>query len=147
MRVPLFVRWPGQLEAGHGRRADRRPRRSAADHRRALRRDEPKTLPLDGVSLVPLLTGQADDWPDRMIFARTAGWRTRGQLSRTGGPRPATLPGQTVRTQRWRAVNEGDGWQLYDMPRRSVQEQRRRGRTSRTVAAARPRPTIAGLPT
>jgi len=101
VRVPLFVRWPGHIEPGHevsqiASHIDILPTiaewcgaQLAAPHRRRL----------DGVSLAPLLTGRAGDWPDRMIF-------THHHRSRRGA----------VRTQRWRAVNEGRGWQLFDMP-------------------------------
>jgi arylsulfatase A len=70
---------------------------------------------LDGKSLVPLLKGEVTDWPDRMIFARTAGWRTVLSFTEPVVRDLQTL-GKTVRTQRWRAVNEGDEWELYDMP-------------------------------
>ena len=49
-----------------------------------------------------------------MIFARTAGWRTVLSFNEPVVRDLQTL-GKTVRTQRWRAVNEGDGWNLYDM--------------------------------
>ncbi len=114
MRVPLFVRWPGRLEAG-------RVVKPIAAHVDLLPTiaelcgiENPKTLPLDGVSLVPLLTGRVDQWPDRMIFARTAGWRSVLSFNEPVVKDLHTL-GKTVRTQRWRAVNEGHGWQLYDM--------------------------------
>ena len=58
----------------------------------------PKTLPLDGKSLVPLLRGAADDWPERMIHTH--------RLARGIG---------SVRTDRWRAVSNGKRWELYDM--------------------------------
>jgi arylsulfatase A-like enzyme len=102
-RVPLFIRWPGRLKAG------------ATVSRIAAHYDlfptlvelcgleRPKTLPLDGVSLVPLLHGNAAHWPDRKIFTIQ---------SRIGSPE--ATPG-SVRTQDWRATNLGKSWQLYDM--------------------------------
>ena len=114
MRVPLFVRWPGRLEPG-------RVVKPIAAHVDLLPTiaelcgiANPPTLPLDGRSLVPLLTGKARDWPDRMIFARSAGWR---RMASYRDPVITDLQpyAGTVRTQRWRAVNQGDGWQLYDM--------------------------------
>jgi arylsulfatase A len=115
MRVPLFVRWPGHLKpdtvvkplAAH---VDLLPTIAELCGVRDL-----KTLPLDGKSLAPLLTAQAPDWPDRMIFARTVGWRSVLSFNEPVVRDLHTL-GKTVRTQRWRAVNEGVGWQLYDMP-------------------------------
>ncbi|HEX4149287.1 MAG TPA: sulfatase-like hydrolase/transferase, partial [Pirellulales bacterium] len=51
--------------------------------------------PLDGVSIVPLLRGNAQDWPDRMIFSHQ-----NGKVS--------------VRTQQYRLDESG---KLYDMTR------------------------------
>jgi len=114
MRVPLFVRWPGRFEAN-------RVVKPIAAHVDLLPTiaelcgvANPKTLPLDGRSLVPLLTGRARRWPDRMIFARTSGWRSVLEYDERVVQDLHTL-GKTVRTQRWRAVDEGAGWQLYDM--------------------------------
>ena len=114
MRVPLFARWPGRFEPG-------RVIHPIAAHVDLLPTiaelcgvTNPKTLPLDGVSLAPLLTGQTDDRPDRMLFARTAGWRSVLSFTEPVVQDLHTL-GKTVRTQRWRAVSEGQHWQLYDM--------------------------------
>ncbi len=118
MRVPLFVRWPDHLQPGKmveqiAAHVDLLPTIAELCGVREL-----KTLPLDGRSLVPLLSEHATPgtavWPDRMIFARTAGWRS--VLSFTEPlVRDFHTVGKTVRTKRWRAVNEGDRWQLYDM--------------------------------
>ena len=93
VRVPAFVRWPGQVEAG----------RTISEIAGAI--DLLPTLtdmagievvgkkPLDGVSLEPLLTGAAQVWPDRKIFSH---WR--GRVS--------------VRTPQYRLGHEG---RLYDM--------------------------------
>ncbi len=114
MRVPLFVRWPGHFEPN-------RVVKPIAAHVDLLPTiaelcgvAHPKTLPLDGKSLVPLLTGKIQTWPDRMIFARTSGWRSVLSFNEPLVRDLHTL-GRTVRTQRWRAVNDGDEWQLYDM--------------------------------
>lgn len=79
VRVPCFVRWPGKIPRGL-------EVRQIAAHIDLLPTiaeicgaGRPKTPPLDGVSLAPLLLKQATDWPDRMLFERGA-----------------------VRTQRWR---------------------------------------------
>lgn len=121
VRVPMFVRWPGKVKANR-----------SIDHLSAhvdllptiaefCGIDEIKTKPLDGISLVPLLTSQLtdqqNDWPmDRMVFARNPGWKhlvgALGQPIIDSVNRP--FPG-SVRTQRWRAVNEGSHWELYDM--------------------------------
>ncbi len=114
MRVPLFVRWPGRFEAG-------RVVEPIAAHVDLLPTiaelcgvEHPETLPLDGRSLVPLLTGRDKAWPDRMLFARTSGWRSVLSYDQPVVRDLHTL-GKTVRTQRWRAVDDGHGWQLYDM--------------------------------
>ncbi|MCL4692629.1 MAG: hypothetical protein KJ060_08985 [Candidatus Hydrogenedentes bacterium] len=53
-------------------------------------------LPLDGISLVPLLTGDPVDWPDRMLFSH---WKGRG----------------AVRTEQYRLVVEPGRHTLFDM--------------------------------
>jgi arylsulfatase A len=117
VRVPMFVRWPGKIEAGGvlqqlAAHIDLLPTLAELCGVTAL-----QTKPLDGRSLVPLLLKQDVDWPrDRMIFTRNPGWRHL--VGVVGSPilesttRP--YPG-SVRTERWRAVNEGAGWQLFDM--------------------------------
>ena len=101
VRAPLFMRWPGHIKPGSeikqiAAHIDLLP--TLADLCGVPRRE---TLPLDGVSLVPLLEGKTTNWPDRMIFSH---WGNRG----------------SVRSQDWRAVKEGGknaAWQLYDMTR------------------------------
>jgi arylsulfatase A-like enzyme len=69
VRVPCFVRWPGQFPAGHV--VDR-----IAAHidivptlLEACRVAPPPGVKLDGRSLLALLRGQkASDWPDRTLF-------------------------------------------------------------------------------
>lgn len=105
IRVPLFIRWPGQVAAG----AHVTQIAAHIDLLPTLvelcRLPPPRTLPLDGVSLVPLLKGETAGWPDRMIFTH---WGRRG----------------SVRNQRWRAVVDRNGeWQLYDMIADPGQEQ------------------------
>jgi arylsulfatase A-like enzyme len=94
-RVPCFVRWPGHVMAGT-------VIRQIAAHVDLLPTiaamagvANPKTLPLDGVSLLPLLTATAGDWADRMLFergaVRTQRWRL--QMPRSGGrARPNAKP-------------------------------------------------------
>ncbi len=103
VRVPFFVRWPGHIEPG------------TTVTRIAAHVDlfptildlcdvpMPKTLPQDGRSLVPLLRGDTGDWPDRLIFTHQNRF---GETHMTPG---------SVRTQQYRLVNRGDGYQLYDM--------------------------------
>jgi arylsulfatase A-like enzyme len=68
VRVPFFVRWPGHFDAGR------------AVDRIAAHIDVPPTLlelcgakkpvgvKFDGISLLPLLKGDASGWPDRTIY-------------------------------------------------------------------------------
>ena len=114
VRVPLFVRWPGKTKpdtvvsqiAAH---VDLLP--TIVELCGA---EMPNTRPLDGVSLVPLLFGKAGDWPERMIFTRIAGWKRLVSYVEPVITDLQAFPG-AVRTQRWRAVNEGTGWELFDM--------------------------------
>jgi arylsulfatase A len=103
VRVPLFVRWPGHIPAGT-------TVRQIAAHIDLFPTllelcgvPRPRTAPLDGVSLVPLLQGRTADWPDRMLFTFHS---PRGQTS----PAPGA-----VRTQRYRLVLNGKREELYDM--------------------------------
>ena len=96
VRSPLFVRWPGRITPGT-------TVKQIAAHIDLLPTlvdltgvAMPKTLPLDGRSLAPLLDGDTVAWPDRMLFWH---WRNRG----------------AVRTQRHRLVIEKSRAQLYDI--------------------------------
>ncbi len=102
-RVPLFVRWPGRIEAGTAVRTlaahiDLLP--TLAELAGVPLPDGP---PLDGTSLASALLGKADFPADRMLF--THHLRGKGLEAYPGA----------VRTDRWRLVREGDAWQLYDM--------------------------------
>ena len=101
-RVPLFIRYPGVTKPG----SIIKPITSHIDLLPTLvelTNSKPiPTKPLDGKSLVPLLTGNSESWSDRTLFTR---WRNRG----------------AARSEKWRAVNgrrpAGDfgGWMLFDM--------------------------------
>lgn len=103
VRVPLFVRWPGKIQAGSivtqiAAHVDLFP--TILEFCMA---PAPETLPLDGRSLAPLLYDKDGDWPDRMIFSHQ---NRLGETHMTPG---------SVRTQQYRLVNRGDGYELYDM--------------------------------
>jgi hypothetical protein len=103
VRVPLFIRWPGHIEAGSivsqiAAHVDLFPTLVGL-----CGVPMPETLPQDGRSLAPLLLGKPVDWPDRMIFAH------QNQFGETH-----LTPGG-VRTQTHRLVDRGDGYELYDM--------------------------------
>ena len=93
VRSPILIRWPGHIPAGM-----RVPQIAGAIDLLPTLADlagipVASQKPLDGVSLIPLLTGTAKDWPDRMIFSHWA-----GKVS--------------VRTQRHRLDSTGN---LFDM--------------------------------
>lgn len=77
VRVPLFIRWPGKIKPGT-------EVTQITDHIDLLPTlveltgvDSIKTKPLDGLSLVPLIKGQTDDWPTRLLFTH---YRGRGSV-------------------------------------------------------------------
>ncbi len=74
VRSPLFIRWPDRIAAGKTVRQI-----SAAIDLLPTLADlagipTASTLPLDGVSLKPLLLASPASWPDRLIFSH---WRNR----------------------------------------------------------------------
>jgi arylsulfatase A-like enzyme len=95
IRVPAIVRWPGVVRAG-----------SVTDQA-AITMDWTATIlaaagappsaaePLDGESLLPVLTGQREPY-DRALF-----WRTRTRAA--------------ARIGRWKYVQEGASEHLYDV--------------------------------
>jgi arylsulfatase A len=101
IRVPLFIRWPGHIKPGTRVTQIAAHIDMFATIIEMCGLDMPKTLPQDGVSLLPLLKGQTEGWPDRMLFTFRS-------------PRGSNVPG-SVRTQRWRAVKGRNHWELYDM--------------------------------
>ena len=93
LRVPMLIRWPGRIEPG-----TRIEQIAGAIDLLPTLADVAEVpvvghKPLDGISLKPLLLGQAWNWPDRMIFSHQ-----KGRVS--------------VRTQRYRLDAKGH---LYDM--------------------------------
>jgi arylsulfatase A-like enzyme len=98
-RVPFFLRWPARFK-------EARLIKQIAAHidvyptlLELCDAPIPKTSPPDGISLVPLLEGREGNWPDRMLF-------TQHRLNPNTG---------AVRTERYRLVNDGRGWELFDM--------------------------------
>jgi sialate O-acetylesterase len=106
-RVPCFIRWPGKLEAG--KRVSQ-----IAQHVDVLPTlldlvglPLPATPPLDGVSLAPLLRGEAVKWPERLLFEVTG----RGGKDGTLIPK---YPG-TVRSDTHRWVHDNKQEMLFDL--------------------------------
>ncbi len=118
VRSPLFIRWPGTLEAGKkvmqpGAAIDLLP--TLADMA-----DIPsKTLnPLDGISLKPLLLGDPENWQDRFIFNA---WR--GKIS--------------VRTKRYRLDNEGKLYHMLNDPGQLKDVSAEKSKVAKQLTAAR----------
>jgi arylsulfatase A len=103
LRVPFFIRWPKHIPAGVVR------------EQIAAHLDLVPTLvelsgvtwtpskPLDGRSFASVLTDASASWPERLLFSHH---------SQNTALTP--YPG-AVRTDRYRAVNNGTGWMLFDM--------------------------------
>lgn len=101
VRAPFFIRWPERLEAG--KRVN-----TIAAHIDVFPTlldlcgvVQPKGLRIDGCSLRPLLFGERQNWPERMVFTH-----------RESLEDPASMYPGAVRTQRFNLVN---GEELYDM--------------------------------
>ncbi|MDN5210571.1 sulfatase-like hydrolase/transferase [Fulvivirgaceae bacterium BMA12] len=102
VRVPLFIRWPGKIPAN-----TRIPTISA--HIDLLPTIAewceiklPQDLQLDGRSLVPLINGDADGWPDRRIYS----YKPNKDLTRAGA----------VRDNNYRlVVDQNDNLYLFNM--------------------------------
>ncbi len=93
IRSPLFVRWPARIKAG--RTVDR-----IAAHidllptiLEACGVALPGGLEVDGLSLLPLLTGQAPEWPDRTLHIQ---WDPR--------PQPVRRQAFSARSQNYKLV-------------------------------------------
>ncbi|MCA9081341.1 MAG: arylsulfatase [Planctomycetaceae bacterium] len=105
VRVPFFVRWEGHFDGG--RDVDRIA--AHIDILPTLADITGATLPenqVEGRSLLPLLKGDAGDWPDRYLFTHTGRWKTGAN------PDDFQWKGFAVRTQQYRFVNNDS---LYDM--------------------------------
>ncbi len=117
VRVPFFLSWPTRLKtprlvpqiAGH---IDVFPTLMEL-----CGLPMPQTLPLDGRSLVPLLDGKAEAWPERQLFTQ---WNLGGGGSVKGKGKANSAA--AVRSQTHRAVRAGKGWELYDMVADPAQE-------------------------
>ncbi len=99
IRVPFFIRWPGQLEAGlqigePAAHIDVLP--TLLDYCGVA---PPAGVDIDGVSLRPLLEEGPDAWPARTLFLQYALETTRA---------PAPHPGSVARTRRFKLVRGRD---------------------------------------
>lgn len=106
-RVPCVIRWPGTLPAGArvshiAQHVDVFPTLLELAGVRP-----PSVVALDGRSLVPLLSGTAVAWPERLLF------EVSGRDGRDGSP-IARYPG-TARSQTHRWVHDGKQVMLFDL--------------------------------
>ncbi|GAJ16629.1 unnamed protein product, partial [marine sediment metagenome] len=74
MRVPCFFRWPGTLKGGVdidniAAHVDMMPTLAGL-----CGTDLPEDRELDGMSLLPLLTGKETNLPDRYFFTHRGRW-------------------------------------------------------------------------
>jgi arylsulfatase A-like enzyme len=103
VRVPCFVRWPGHIRTG----TVIEPISAHIDMLPTLlelcEAKRPAGPPLDGTSVIPLLFGGGEGWPERRLFTHQA---------RNGSVFEA--PG-SIRTQQYRMVHTDQGNELYDM--------------------------------
>jgi arylsulfatase A-like enzyme len=107
LRVPCFIRWPDKLRAGSRlteitQHVDVLP--TLLDLAAV---SLPKRQPLDGLSLVPLLKGEAFGWPQRTLFDITGRGGKNGEIIRE-------YPG-TARTSTHRWVHDGQQAMLFDL--------------------------------
>jgi arylsulfatase len=117
-RVPLFMRWPGQLKAG--RDMDRMTRQYDLFPTFAELAGAPLPDDLDGRSLIPLLEypkgSWKDPWQDRYTFFHQGRWNKAGAGERWGkgntDPDADKYKKFAVRSERWRLVGKD---QLYDL--------------------------------
>lgn len=99
-RVPCFIRWPA-AGIGGGRDVERLTAHIDVIPTLAELCGLPLPENLDGRSLVPLLHGRSQDWPDRTLYVH----HQREEL-------PPKWIRSAVMSERWRLI---DGTQLYDI--------------------------------
>lgn len=133
IRVPCFIRWPGTLEPG-------RVVEKAAAHidlaptlLEACAVARPEKVAFDGRSLLPLLKGQAVDWPDRTLYFQ---WH-RGDV-------PEIHRAFAARSDRYKLVQpkgveprplpEPLTYELYDMQADSLEQKNIAGEKPEVVA-------------
>ncbi|MCA9071285.1 MAG: arylsulfatase, partial [Planctomycetaceae bacterium] len=105
-RVPFFVRWPGGKITG-GRDVNQITAHIDVLPTLAELCDVPlpKSLKIDGQSLVPLLKGDlAESWPNRTLAVHSQRLET-----------PKKWRKAAVMTDRWRLVTDGKRRELFDM--------------------------------
>jgi arylsulfatase A-like enzyme len=118
-RVPCFVRWPaGNLRAA----GDVSDLTECQDILPTLidlcGLQSPARAKFDGVSLAPLLRGQAESWPDRMLVVQYSIPNTEGLfkiLNVPAGTKNASRPIKGLAAVMWKHWRLVDYTQLYDV--------------------------------
>lgn len=128
-RVPLFVRWPaGRL----GKAREVRKLTQVQDLLPTLMElcgvERRAGHEMDGMSLVPLLRGTGEDFPDRTLVVHYSRMPFRVQRRKPVGPSIPTRQGAAVMWKRWRLLEDKA---LYDLAADPRQE--------RNVIAAHPK--------
>lgn len=111
-RVACFVRWPRRLKAGREIEQLTSCRDWLPSLIEACNLDVPTGTRFDGRSLLPLLTGEPDSWPNRTLFVERQG--DQPTLKSPNAPR-ARYPHYAVLTETWRLV-DGELFNIADDP-------------------------------
>ena len=113
-RVPAFLRFPGKFPAGKD--IDQLTRHVDFFPTLAELAGATPAKPLDGKSLLPLLTGKSDKWQDRMTYFHIGRWGKKGDTSRWGKISSDLTKEKyrnfAVRSENWRMVGKNE---LYDL--------------------------------
>jgi arylsulfatase A len=104
VRVPLFVRWPARFKTPKHIEQIAAHIDLFATILDVCDIKAPSQLQLDGRSLAPLLDKNSVAWPDRILFSHQVRGASAAEM----------FPG-AARTQQYRLVNDGRGYELYDM--------------------------------
>ena len=119
-RVPLFMRWPGQIDAGVDvdlltRHVDLFPTLASV-----AGADIPESLDLDGRSLIPILKKEKGEWADRMTYFHVGRWGKAGAPERFArgntDPDQAKYTNFAVRNERWRLVGKDELYNIDEDP-------------------------------
>ena len=111
-RVACFIRWPRRLEAGQEIEQLTSCRDWLPTLIEACDLDAPENVRFDGRSLLPLLAGRVESWPERTLFVERQG--DQPTLDKPNGPR-ARYPHYAVLTEAWRLV-DGQLFHVVDDP-------------------------------
>ncbi|HVX61573.1 MAG TPA: arylsulfatase [Pirellulales bacterium] len=106
VRVPCYVRWPARLPAGRTRSVPAAHIDLAPTLLEACHATAPAEVKFDGRSLLRVLEGKTDDWPERTLFFQ---WHR--------GDRPQLYRAFAARGPRWKlAQSSGIGGQKLPDP-------------------------------